>query len=40
MKGRAIYIPSKAFAVRDVSRFSKKRRTGLEVKSLLPAPTP
>ena len=40
MEGRAIHILAKAFAVGDVSRFNKKRRTGLVVKNLVLAPTP
>lgn len=32
MEGRAIHTLAKAFAVGDVSRFNKKRRTGLVVK--------
>ena len=35
-----MHIPAKTFAVGDVSRFSRKRRTGLVVKSLIPVPTP
>lgn len=35
-----MHTPAKAFAVGDVSRLRKQRRTGLVVKSLVLAPTP